>query len=175
MRMASGCWASAAGGALEHLGLGPDAVDVYIATFGKALGTAGAFVAGDKTLIEYLENSGPRADLLDRPVAGRIAEWTLGNLARLRGANPERRTRLADNYRTLSWRPAWTVMFHSPRRDTAIQIVHDRRQSTGHAIEQPNWPMPVSWSRRYGHRPVPTGTARLRITIVQRAISPKAN
>ena len=41
-------------GSCEHFGLGAEDVPVLIGTFGKALGTFGAFVAGDADLIEYL-------------------------------------------------------------------------------------------------------------------------
>ncbi|MBD1552181.1 8-amino-7-oxononanoate synthase [Pseudomonas typographi] len=42
------------GGAVEHFGLGPEAVPVLVGTLGKAFGTAGAFVAGSEALIETL-------------------------------------------------------------------------------------------------------------------------
>lgn len=45
------------GGLCEHLGLSAREVPVLIGTFGKALGTFGAFVAGDATLIEWLIQS----------------------------------------------------------------------------------------------------------------------
>jgi 8-amino-7-oxononanoate synthase len=41
-------------GSLEHHGLGLDDVPVLVGTFGKALGTFGAFVAGSATLVEAL-------------------------------------------------------------------------------------------------------------------------
>ncbi len=41
-------------GSTEAAGLGPDQVPVLMATLGKALGTAGAFVAGSELLIESL-------------------------------------------------------------------------------------------------------------------------
>jgi len=41
-------------GSLEHFGLGLDQVQVLMGTLGKALGTFGAFVAGDEALIETL-------------------------------------------------------------------------------------------------------------------------
>jgi 8-amino-7-oxononanoate synthase len=41
-------------GSCEHFGLTSDDVPVLIGTFGKALGTFGAFVAGDADLIDYL-------------------------------------------------------------------------------------------------------------------------
>jgi 8-amino-7-oxononanoate synthase len=42
------------GGCLEHFGLGMEQVPVLMGTLGKALGTAGAFVAGPGDLIEFL-------------------------------------------------------------------------------------------------------------------------
>lgn len=42
------------GGSCQHFGLSPDEVPVLMGTLGKAFGTAGAFVAGSRTLIESL-------------------------------------------------------------------------------------------------------------------------
>nr|VFJ50562.1 MAG: 8-amino-7-oxononanoate synthase [Candidatus Kentron sp. DK]VFJ54570.1 MAG: 8-amino-7-oxononanoate synthase [Candidatus Kentron sp. DK] len=42
------------GGALAHFGLGSGEVPVLMGTLGKALGTFGAFAAGDKDVVEYL-------------------------------------------------------------------------------------------------------------------------
>ncbi len=42
------------GGSMRHFGLLPDDVPILVGTLGKAFGTAGAFVCGDETLIEYL-------------------------------------------------------------------------------------------------------------------------
>ncbi|TQV62534.1 MAG: 8-amino-7-oxononanoate synthase, partial [Halothiobacillaceae bacterium] len=41
-------------GTLEHFGLGSDDAPILMGTLGKALGTAGAFIAGDHDLIEWL-------------------------------------------------------------------------------------------------------------------------
>ena len=46
------------GGALEHFGLGMQTVPLMMATFGKALGAFGAFVAGKEELIELLIQKG---------------------------------------------------------------------------------------------------------------------
>ncbi|MCW8107879.1 8-amino-7-oxononanoate synthase [Alteromonas ponticola] len=44
------------GGTVDALSLSQEKVPVLMATFGKAIGTAGAFVAGSQTLIDYLIN-----------------------------------------------------------------------------------------------------------------------
>jgi 8-amino-7-oxononanoate synthase len=41
-------------GTLEHFGLDAEQIPILMGTFGKALGTCGAFVAGSAELIEYL-------------------------------------------------------------------------------------------------------------------------
>ena len=46
------------GGLLEEKNIRPDQAPVLVATFGKALGTAGAFVAADKLMIETLVQFG---------------------------------------------------------------------------------------------------------------------
>lgn len=43
-------------GSIELSDVNADDLDIVMATFGKALGTAGAFIAGDSALIEYLVN-----------------------------------------------------------------------------------------------------------------------
>lgn len=49
-----GCLGKNGAGVVEHFGLGVTDVPVLMATLGKALGTAGAFVAGSEVLIESL-------------------------------------------------------------------------------------------------------------------------
>lgn len=43
-------------GSLAENNLKPEQVDIYMATFGKALGSAGAVICGSRTLIDYLVN-----------------------------------------------------------------------------------------------------------------------
>ena len=49
-----GVFGNTGGGVLESLGLGQSQVPVMMATFGKAVGSAGAFVAGTEDMIELL-------------------------------------------------------------------------------------------------------------------------
>lgn len=48
-------------GSLSHFGLPPSPRIVYMGTLGKAVGVAGAFVAGDATVIEWLQQRGRTA------------------------------------------------------------------------------------------------------------------
>ncbi len=41
-------------GSLQHFSLGADDIPIYMATLGKAIGTAGAFIAGSEALIETI-------------------------------------------------------------------------------------------------------------------------
>nr|WP_136251982.1 8-amino-7-oxononanoate synthase [Ningiella ruwaisensis] len=43
-------------GVCEHLNIDSNQIDIIMATFGKAIGTAGAFIAGSKALIDFLIN-----------------------------------------------------------------------------------------------------------------------
>ncbi|MBB3189333.1 8-amino-7-oxononanoate synthase [Halomonas cerina] len=71
---------------------GPDAVPVLVGTLGKALGTAGAFVAGSEALIEHLTQfARPYVYTTAQPPG--VAAATLAALDLLE-AEPERRTRL---------------------------------------------------------------------------------
>ena len=52
-----GCLGKHGGGLVETLGLSSDDVPLLMATLGKAVGSSGAFVAGDHDVIEYLIQS----------------------------------------------------------------------------------------------------------------------
>lgn len=45
-------------GALKHFGIEPDSAIIQMGTFSKALGSFGAFIAGEKTIIDWLVNTG---------------------------------------------------------------------------------------------------------------------
>jgi 8-amino-7-oxononanoate synthase len=148
-------------GALEALGLAPERVDVYVATFGKALGSAGAFVAGERGLIEHLENHA-RGLIYSTALAPFLVEATLDHLQRLRD-EPEHRLRLHDHirrFRRLA-SAAGLGLLDSP---TAIQILpvgdNDEAMAWSQALAEAGFLVKAI-------RPptVPTGTARLRLTL----------
>ncbi len=79
-------------GSLEAAGLGQDEVPVLMATLGKALGTAGAFVAGSELLVESLIQ-GARNYIYTTALPPAVAAATLESL-RLVQEEDWRRTRL---------------------------------------------------------------------------------
>ncbi|TAM11771.1 MAG: 8-amino-7-oxononanoate synthase [Nevskiaceae bacterium] len=79
-------------GSLELLDVAPD---VHVATLGKALGAAGAFVSGSETLIEYLIQRA-RSWVFSTAPPPAIAAAAREAL-RIVVAEPERRQRLRDN------------------------------------------------------------------------------
>jgi 8-amino-7-oxononanoate synthase len=86
-------------GTLAELSPGRHA-DVLTGTMGKALGSSGGFVAGDRALVEELEQR-CRTFLFDTALAPAAAGAAVAALAVLR-AEPERVARLRANARTLA-------------------------------------------------------------------------
>lgn len=66
-------------GCLEHFGLDDKAVPILMGTLGKALGTAGAFIAGSHDLIEYLIQTA-RTYIYTTAMPAAIAEATRTSL-----------------------------------------------------------------------------------------------
>ena len=66
-------------GSLEHFGLNDEAAPILMGTLGKALGTAGAFVAGSHDLIEYLIQTA-RTYIYTTALPAAIAEATRTSL-----------------------------------------------------------------------------------------------
>ncbi|MEF3192939.1 MAG: 8-amino-7-oxononanoate synthase, partial [Halothiobacillaceae bacterium] len=79
-------------GTLEHFGLGAMEVPVLMGTLGKALGTAGAFVAGSQDLIEWLIQAA-RPYIYTTAMPAALAEATRASL-RLIDEEPWRREHL---------------------------------------------------------------------------------
>ncbi len=148
-------------GLLEDCGLAPDRVDVHVATFGKALGAAGAFVAGERALIEHLENHA-RGLIYSTALAPALVEITLGNLQRM-VREPERRLRLHAHIRRFR-RHCGQLDLPLLASGTAIQILplgdNQRALDWSDALARAGFLVKAI-------RPptVPEGTARLRLTL----------
>lgn len=81
-------------GVLEVQGLSQDDVPILMGTFGKALGTFGAFVAGHATVIEFLIQKA-RTYIYTTAMPPAVAEATRTSLGLVR-QEPWRRARLKD-------------------------------------------------------------------------------
>ncbi|MCP5142857.1 MAG: 8-amino-7-oxononanoate synthase [Chromatiales bacterium] len=149
-------------GSCDHHGLNTQAAPVLMGTLGKAFGTAGAFVAGDADLIDYLiQRARPYIYTTALPAA--LAEATRASLSHVRDG--ALRTRLHANiarFRRLCAQALPTgVLMDSP---TAIQplLVGDnaRALALGEALLDAGFLVTAI-------RPptVPAGTARLRVTL----------
>jgi 8-amino-7-oxononanoate synthase len=148
-------------GLLEESGLNQDQVAILVATLGKALGTAGAFVAGSEELVETLiQQARPYIYTTAAPPA--IAAATLCALDIVE-RETWRRTRLRDTIEFFRARAATLGLELMPSR-TPIQplVVGDnlRALQIGDALFEQGFHVSAI-------RPptVPEGSARLRITL----------
>nr|VFK19078.1 MAG: 8-amino-7-oxononanoate synthase [Candidatus Kentron sp. LPFa] len=148
------------GGSLERFGLGVDAVPILMGTLGKALGTFGAFVAGDHAVVEYLmQKARPFTFTTALPPA--IAEATRTSLRIAREENWRRAhlRELVTQFRAgahclglslwMSESPIQPILIGDTHRATAISAALRKRALFIQAIRPPT---------------VPKGSARLRIT-----------
>jgi len=147
-------------GSLAHFGLGPEQVPILVGTLGKALGTAGAFVAGSRELIETLIQRA-RSYIFTTAPPPAVAEATRESL-RIARRESWRRERLQALIRRFR---AGAAELGLPLMDSATPI---QPLVAGTARQA------LSWSSRLealgilvsAIRPptVPEGSARLRIT-----------
>ena len=148
-------------GSLSHQQIAPTNIPIYMATLGKALGTAGAFIAGSEDLIEYLIQSA-RSYIFTTAMPPAIAEATRLSLKLLVTEN-WRQQALTENIRHFrllaeqskipllaSETAIQPVILNNPQ--TALEISHALFRKGLHvaAIRPPT---------------VPANTARLRITL----------
>jgi 8-amino-7-oxononanoate synthase len=148
-------------GCLQHYALGSDDVPVYMATFGKALGTAGAFIAGSDELIETVIQKA-RTYIYTTAMPAAIAEATRCSLKVLQ-TEPQHLQSLNDN---ISYFKRCCNESALPVADsqTAIQPLLVGDDETAVSISQ------QLFDRGFlvtAIRPptVPEGTSRLRITL----------
>jgi 8-amino-7-oxononanoate synthase len=148
-------------GAAEHFGV-EDRIDVRMGTLGKAMGTAGAFIAGSARLREWLLNRA-RSFVFTTGTPPALAAGALEALRIVRD-EPWRRARLRENARTL--RAGLAGLGHGAPGEADGHIVPVRTGDAegtmriGHALRERGFLVGAV-------RPptVPPGGSRLRITL----------
>jgi 8-amino-7-oxononanoate synthase len=145
-------------GAAEEAGVTPD---IYVATLGKALGVAGAFVAGSEELVEFLIQRARSwvFSTAPPPALAAAARCALGILR----AEPQRRERLHALVRRLRDGAAERGIALAPSK-TPIQplILGDEARALALSAELLRRGF---WVTAIRPPTVPPGTARLRITV----------
>lgn len=148
-------------GCLEEAGLGQNDVQILMGTLGKGFGTAGAFVAGSRELIDYLTNFA-RPYIYTTAMPAALAGATLASLSVVK-SEPERRHHL--NLLIAHFRSAMTSLgFQLMDSSTPVQpvLVGDANAALAMSqrLQQAGILVPAI-------RPptVPAGTARLRVTL----------
>lgn len=148
------------GGILEHFGLDQAQVPVVVGTLGKAFGTAGAFVAGSRDLIDYLVQAARTYIYTTAmpPLLARLTRRSL-ELAQEESWRRERLRELVRRFRTAATGLGLSLMDSI----TPIQpiLVGDSRQAMAMSERLRNAGILVTAIRP---PTVPEGTARLRIT-----------
>ncbi len=148
-------------GTLQHYSLPNDAVPVYMATLGKAMGTAGAFIAGSDELIETLIQQA-RTYIYTTAMPAAIAEATLCSLSLLQNET-EHLQNLNNNiayFKSCKQQAGLTI----EESQTAIQplLIGDDKKAISISQQLFDQGFLVTAIRP---PTVPEGTARLRITL----------
>ncbi len=148
-------------GTLSHQNVSSDRINIRMATFGKALGTAGAFVGGSRQLIDYLINFA-RDYVYSTHMPSAQAYATTAAIKWVRQADAERAhlQSLISAFRA----GVADLGLNIPESETAIQplIIGDAEQAMNIANRLRTRGLWVSAIRP---PTVPKGTARLRITL----------
>lgn len=143
----------------------PKKADIYVGTFGKAIGTSGAFVAGSAELIEYLINfSRPYIYTTALPP---ILAYVTDAVIRYPVANNSRSNKLLKNIRQLAdglQQQGWTVGLDNEPCHTAIipVVIGDNEKTT---ILAEKLKTAGFWVSAIRPPTVPVGTARLRFCV----------
>ena len=149
------------GGVLELAGLGAQQVPLLVGTLGKALGTFGAFVAGERDLIDYILQRA-RSNIYTTALPPAVAAATRAALTLVRD-EPWRRDRLQGliaRFRAAAGREGLAL----GDSQTPIQPVllgdAARALAASLALQQAGY-----WVAAIRAPTVPAGTERLRITL----------
>ena len=148
-------------GICEELNLSQQDIPVLMGTLGKGVGTAGAFVAGSKELIEYLTNFA-RPYIYTTAMPAAIAAATIKSIQIIQSAH-EKRTHLNDLIKQFR-HGAQQLGLDLMHSDTAIQPVLVGEAHTALAMSESLKQQGIMVT---AIRPptVPQGTARLRVTL----------
>jgi 8-amino-7-oxononanoate synthase len=148
-------------GTLEHFGVPAGNVDIYMATLGKAVGTAGAFVAGSEALVESLIQQA-RTYIYTTAMPAAIAEATRTSL-KLIDEEPEHLITLQRNIHYFRQSCAQNDI-RIEASQSAIQPVIIGEESATVALSEQLFEHGLLVT---AIRPptVPNGTSRLRITL----------
>ena len=142
--------------------------DIYIGTFGKAIGTSGAFVAGSSELIDYVTNFA-RSFIYTTAMPPVLASVTKTSIA-MSHINTLRSNQLLANIKQLSQgllQQDWQVGIDNQIPTTAIIPVvignNDRTLQLANALKSRGF-----WVSAIRPPTVPVGTARLRFCVSAR-------
>jgi len=144
----------------EHFGCADD-IPIYMATFGKALGTFGAFVSGSRELIDYLTNFA-RPYIYTTAMPPAIAAATRQSLKLLEAENWRRDylQQLIQRFRQGVIEQGWQLM----NSQTAIQPIllgeESKALALSHALSARGF-----WVTAIRPPTVPVGQSRLRVTL----------
>ena len=148
-------------GLIEQEGLSQEDVPILMATLGKGIGTAGAFVAGSDALIHYLIQTA-RTYIFTTAIPPAIAAATLASLTLVQKETwrRDKLTRLIQQFKTGANSIGLTLM----PSNTAIQpiLVGDTKKAVLLSQQLQNKGILVTAIRP---PTVPEGTARLRVTL----------
>ncbi len=144
----------------EHFGCADD-IPIYMATFGKALGTFGAFVSGSRELIDYLTNFA-RPYIYTTAMPPAIAAATRQSLKLLEAENWRRDylQQLIQRFRQGVIEQGWQLM----ASQTAIQPILLGEESKALALSQALAERGF-WVTAIRPPTVPVGQSRLRVTL----------
>lgn len=146
-------------GILEHLSVDASKIDAFVVTFGKSLGTQGAAILADRSLIEALVNRA-RGIIYSTAMAPPLAAATTCALGLLQKES-WRRSKLADNLGRFRQR-ARSLPLSNSRTPIQPIVIGDnaRALEVSDALEEKGFLV-----RAIRPPTVPEGTARLRITL----------
>jgi len=148
-------------GTREHHGVPADSVDVVVGTFGKAMGSFGAFVAGRRELIGYLKNRA-RSYIYTTALPPSVVAVNRRALERVQDAKSLRTqlARFAEQVRA-SVRQAGMDVSDDPTPIVPVVLGRDRR-----ALQVAEALLGRGFLVQAIRPPtVPEGTARLRVTV----------